>query len=172
MRYSPPPSCRRPRDVENVRADPSDLRADRDEEAAEILNVWLAGRVPEDGLALGEDCGHDRVLRSHDGGLVEVHARPAEPVRRELVDAVDRDLGTERCERVDMRVEAPTPDDVAARRRYRHVTEACEERAGEEERGAYLACELGIEIGFLHGARVHANLIGPGPFDVRAQIGE
>ena len=75
-------------DVEDVRADALDLRAERDEEAAEILDVRLAGRVPEHGLALGEDGGHDRVLRPHDGRLVEVHARAAQPVGGELVRAV------------------------------------------------------------------------------------
>ena len=48
-----------------------------DEEAAEILDVRLAGGVPEHGLALGEHGCHDRVLGPHHGGLVEVHARAA-----------------------------------------------------------------------------------------------
>ena len=51
----------------------------------------LAGGVPEHRLALGEDGRHDRVLRAHHRRLVEVHARAAEPVRGELVDAVDVD---------------------------------------------------------------------------------
>src|SRR5262249_11002362 len=38
-------------DPQHVRLDPLDLRAERAEEAAEILDVRLAGRVAEDGLA-------------------------------------------------------------------------------------------------------------------------
>ena len=71
----PPPSSRATVDVEDVRSDPLDLGADRDEEAAEILDVRLARGVAEHRLALGEHGRHDRVLRSHDGRLVEVHAR-------------------------------------------------------------------------------------------------
>ncbi len=135
------------RDVEDVRADALDLRADRHEEAAEILDVRLAGRVAEDRLSLGEHGGHDRVLRSHDRRLVEVHARPSQPVGRELVDAVDRDVRAERGERVDVRVQPPPADDVATGRRNRDATEAREERSCQEERGADLARELGVEIG-------------------------
>ena len=39
-------------DAQHVRADPLDLRAERDEEAAEILHVRLAGGVADHGLAL------------------------------------------------------------------------------------------------------------------------
>ena len=46
IRYSPL-EARRPLDVEDVRADALDVRAERDEKAAEILDVRLAGRVPE-----------------------------------------------------------------------------------------------------------------------------
>ena len=119
----------------------------RDEEAAEILDVRLAGRVPEHRLALGEHGRHDRVLRAHDGGLVEVHARAAQPVGRELVDAVDLDVGAERGERVDVRVEPPAADHVATRRRHGDPAEAREQRPGEEERRANLARELGVEVG-------------------------
>ena len=38
-------------DAEHVRADALDLGAERDEEAAEILNVRLAGGVPDHRLA-------------------------------------------------------------------------------------------------------------------------
>ena len=52
MRKVPPPSRSTPVDPEDVRADPLDLGADRDEEAAEILDVRLAGGVADDRLAL------------------------------------------------------------------------------------------------------------------------
>ncbi len=159
-------------DVQHVRPDPLDLRADRDEEAAEILDVRLARGVAEHGLALGEHCGHDRVLGSHDGRLVEVHARPAQPVGRELVDAVDVDVGAERGERVDVRVETAPADHVAARRRHGHPPEACEQRAGEQERRANLASELGVEVGLAHAARVDADLVRARPLDVGSEVGE
>ena len=75
-------------DVEDVRADPLDRRAETDEEAAEILDVRLAGGVPDDRLALGEDRRHDRVLGAHHRGLVEVQARAPRPRRAHVVAAV------------------------------------------------------------------------------------
>ena len=58
-------------DPENVRLDAFDLRAERDEESAEILHVRLAGGVSDDRLAGREDGRHDRVLRRHHARLVE-----------------------------------------------------------------------------------------------------
>ena len=122
---------------------------------------WMCGSQaawPSDRLALGEHRGHDRVLGPHHGRLVEVHARAAQPVGAELVDAVDVDVGAERGERVDVRVEAAAADHVAARRRHGHPAEAREQRPGEQERGADLARELGVEVGL---ARRRADRRGP-----------
>ena len=52
-------------DAEDVRADALDPRAERDEEAAEILHVRLAGGVRDRRLAGRERRGHDRVLGRH-----------------------------------------------------------------------------------------------------------
>ena len=62
-------------DAEQVRGDPVDLRAERDEEAAEILDVRLAGGVRDHRLAGREDGGHDRVLGRHHARLVEEDRR-------------------------------------------------------------------------------------------------
>ena len=97
---------------------------------------------------------------------------PAQPVGRELVDAVDLDVGAERGERVDVRVEAAPADDVAARRRHRHPSEAREQRTCEQERGANLARELCVEVRLAHAARIHADLVRARPFDVGSEIGE
>ena len=73
---------------------------------------------------------------------------------------------------MDVRVEAPPPDDVAAGRRNRDAAEAREERPGEEERGADLARELGVEIGLPHAAGIDSNVVRRRPLDVGAEIGE
>ena len=52
IRCSPPESSLDALDPQHVRADPVDLRAERDEEPAEILDVRLAGGVDQHGLAL------------------------------------------------------------------------------------------------------------------------
>ena len=103
---------------------------------------------PTHGLALGEDGGHDRVLGPHDRRLVEVHALAAEPVASRISYApFELDLDAELLERVDVRVEPAAADDVAAGRRDGDASEAREQRAGEKERRADLARELGVEIG-------------------------
>ena len=132
-RHSPPVRLVDSLDAQDVRLDPFDLRAERDEEAAEILDVRLAGRVPEDGLALGEHRGHDDVLGRHHARLVEEDGLAAQAARAHLVAAVDLDLDAELGEAVDVRVETAAPDHVTAGRGHAHAAEAREQRAGEQE---------------------------------------
>ena len=159
-------------DAEDVRADPLDPGAERDEEAAEILDMRLAGGVADDRLALREHRRHDRVLGSHHRRLVEVHPLADEPGRAQVVGAVDLHLDAELGEGVDVRVEAPAPDHVAARRRHDGAAEAGEQRPGEQERGADLAAEVGVELGLRDAGAVDANLVRPRPGGVGAEVDE
>ena len=74
IRHSPPRSDSTPSDAEDVRLDPLDVRAERDEEAAEVLHVRLARGVADHRLPGRENGRHDRVLRRHDARLVEEDA--------------------------------------------------------------------------------------------------
>ena len=159
-------------DAKHVRADPVDARAERDEEPAEVLDMRLAGRVPDDRVALREDGGHDRVLRRHHRRLVEVEPLPDQLVGAELVGAVQVDRDPELGERVDVGVEAAASDDVAAGWRDDRATEPREERTGEEERGSDLAAELRIERCLRHVARVDDDLVRRGPRRVGAHVDE
>ena len=126
-------------DAQHVRLDALDLRAERDEEAAEILDVRLAGGVADHRLARRQHGGHDRVLGRHHARLVEEDVLAAQAGRAQLEAVADVDLGAELGEGVDVRVEPPPADHVAARRRHAGPAEAREQRAGEQERGADLA---------------------------------
>ncbi len=84
-RQSPPSSSVDAVDPQHVRLDPLDLGAERDEEAAEVLDVRLAGGVPDHRLALGEHGGHDDVLGRHHARLVEEDRLAAQPRRAHLV---------------------------------------------------------------------------------------
>ena len=159
-------------DAEDVRADALDPRAEGVEEAAEVLDVRLAGRMADDRVALGEDGGHDRVLGAHHRGLVEVHPLADEAVRAQVVGAVDLHLDAELGEGVDVGVEPPAPDHVAARRRHDGAAEARQERAGEQERRANLAAEVGVELGLRDPGAVDAHLVRPGPHCIGAEVGE
>ena len=159
-------------DPEHVRADALDLGAERDEKPAEILDVGLAGGVADDRLPLREDGGHDRVLRPHHRGLVEVQACSDQPLGPEVVGAVEVELDAELGERVDVGVEPPAADHVAAGRRHDGPAVPREQRAGEQKRGANLPAEVGVELGLRHARAVDANLVRPGPGGVGAEIGE
>ena len=104
-----------PVDVEHVRADAVDLRAERDEEAAEVLDVRLAGGVRDHRLARRERRGHHGVLGAHDRRLVEVDVRAAQRAARARSAAEYSTARAELGERVDVRVEPAPADHVAAR---------------------------------------------------------
>ena len=159
-------------DAQDVRADALDLGAERDEEPAEILDMRLARGMADDRLALGEHGRHDRVLGPHHGCLVEVHARADEPFGPEVVGAVDLHLDAELGERVDVGVEAPPADHVTAGRGNDGPAEACQQRTGEQERGADLAAEVGVELGLRDAGAVHANLVRARPGRVGAEVRE
>ena len=56
------------------------------------------------------------------------------------------DVGAHRAERVEVRVQAPAADHVAARRRHDGPAEAREQRSGEQERGADQLGELALDL--------------------------
>ena len=137
-------------DAQDVRADALDPRAERDEEAAEILDVRLAGGVADDRLARGDG----RAAMTAFSVAITLAssrkiARAAEAVGAHVVAAVELDLGAELCKRVDVRVEPAAADHVAAGRRHDGAAEAREQRPGEQERGADAAAELGVELGLV-----------------------
>ena len=66
--------------------------------------------------------------------------------RGERDRAVELVLGAERAERVEVRVQAPAADDVAARRRHDRAAGAGEQRAGEQERRADLLGEVVVDL--------------------------
>ena len=57
--------------LEHVAADAADLATHAAKHVAEVLDMWLAGRVANDCRPLGEAGGHDDILGTGDGRLVE-----------------------------------------------------------------------------------------------------
>src|SRR5581483_1670971 len=145
----------------------------RHEEPAQVLHVRLARRVPDHRLAGRQDRGHDRVLGRHHAGLVEEDALAAQPaVGVHLVALPEVDPGAHPREGVDVRVEPPPADQVAARGRDDRVPEPRQQRAGEEERGAHAPAEFGVELVLGDVRGVHPDLVRAGPGDVGAEVGE
>ena len=135
------------------------MRAERDEEAAQVLDVRLAGGVADHRLAAREHGGHDRVLSAGHARLVEEHVRTAQAVRPHPVAAVRLDLGPELGERVDVRVEPATADDVAARRRHDRPAVAGEQRPRQEHRRPDARAELLVELRLRQLGGVDAHLV-------------
>ena len=70
---------------------------------------------------------------------------------------------------MDVRVESPPADHVAAGRRHAHVAVAREQRACEQERRADVARELLVDLG-ADVVRVHAHIVVAGPLDLGAEV--
>jgi hypothetical protein len=92
--------------------------------------------------------------------------------RIELEAAVDVDPHAELDERVDVRVESPPPDHVAARRRQHGTAEAREQRAGEQERGADALGEQRVQLDLAHVGGLHAHFVRPRPVDLDSEVGD
>ena len=153
-------------DAQDVRLDALDLRAERDEEAAEVLDVRLAGGVADHGLARRERGRHDRVLGCHHARLVEEDVLPPQAVGSELETRADIDVGAELLQGMDVRVEAPPPDHVAARRRDARPAEARKQRPGEQERRTDSGRELRVDLVRRDVRGVHAHLVLADPLGV------
>ena len=132
----------------------------------------LAGGVADHRLARGEHRGHDGVLGGHHARLVEEDVRAAQAGRAQLVAAADVDLGAELGERVDVRVEPPAADHVAAGggtlARPKRASSGPASRNEARIRGASSgssSCEADV-------GRVDADLVRPGPLDVGADVRE
>src|SRR6185503_8396870 len=159
-------------DGQLVRADAVDVGAERDEKVAEVLNVWLAGRVAEDGGAARGNGRGDRVLGGRDAGLIEKDVGAAEAFRGEMEALIELEVGAEALERQKMRVDAAAADDVAARRRQLDLAAAREERRGQKNRRANLSAQLGVEARRLYGFRMNLKRVALRPRDVDAQGGD
>jgi hypothetical protein len=135
-------------DAEDVRPDALDLRSKGDEEPAEVLDVRLARRVGDHGLAFGEHRRHHDVLRSGHRGLVQEDARCEEALRPHRVAAVHVDVSAELRKGMDVRVQPAAADHVASRRRDDRLPLPGEQRSCQENRGPDAAAEFLVELPF------------------------
>jgi hypothetical protein len=143
---------------EDVRPDPADFGAERDEEAAEILNVRLARRVGDHRLSPCEHGRHDDVLCPRHRGLVEEDGGGAQVLGPHRVATVRVDVGPELRERVDVSVQSPPADHVATRRRHDRLALPRQQRPREQDRGSDPVAELLVELVLRDGARVEPDL--------------
>ena len=98
------------------------------------------GGVLDHRRAARQGGGQHRVLGAHHRHVREGDPRAAQPAGRlgEVVAVLVLDLGPEGPHRLDMQVDRPPPDPVAAGVADDHAPEAGQERAEQDERGAHL----------------------------------
>src|SRR5438128_2519106 len=157
-------------DGERVCAHALDARAQVREEARQILNVRLAGGVPQRGRAAGDDRRHQGVFGGRDAGFVEENIGPGEALRLELVGGAAGGLRAEPPEGGEMRADAPPADHVAARRREAHPAEAREHRAGQQDRRADARAQGRIELARLGARGIHLHGVRTEPAHFRAEM--
>ena len=171
-RCSQPPSVGDAVHVHHVGADPVDRGAHAGQQPREVLDVRLGRRVADDGRAGRQRGRHQRVLRAHHRRLVhEEVARPQAAVGRAQADvAAVLDVRSERAERVQVRIQAAAPDHVAAGRRQQRLAEAGEQRPGDQERGADLLGQVGVDVGLGDRVGLQGDDVPVAPVDLHAEI--
>jgi hypothetical protein len=118
---SPATLCRTPRieldalHDDAIAARAVDLRAHLLEHVRELDHLGLARGVLDHRLALGEARGHQHVLRAVHGVEVERDAPADEPRRGRLdIAVVERELGAERAQALQVLIDRPHADRAAA----------------------------------------------------------
>ena len=117
----------------------------------------FAGAVLDDGDPIGEHRSHHDVLGRPDARVLEGDLRGLQSVRRAgLYEAVvELDVGAERAQAVDVKVELPQAQVAAAGRGDLGLPEARHERAEDDQAGAHLAHQLvGGRVGVLRWRRL------------------
>ena len=137
----------------HVRADAVDRRPHLGQQAREVLDMGLGGRVGDRRRTGRQRGGHQRVLGAHHRGLVHEDRAGAQAAvgRGQLDPTVTLDAGAEVDEGVEVSVESAAADEIASRRGHPGLAEACQQRPGEQERGADAVREIAVDLDLGHG---------------------
>ena len=94
-------------------------------------------------------------------------------VGREQADvAVEVDVGPERAERVEVRVQPAPADHVAAGRRQQRGAEAGEQRAADQHGGADPLGEVGVDVGAADRVGLEVDAVAVAALDLHPEVGE
>ena len=112
-------------DLDRVGRGPLDLGAHLLQQRDQVVDLGFPGGRPDDRVALGQGRGEHRVLGAHDGHLREGDLGAAQPARRcdEVVAVAVLDVRAQGAHRVDVEVDRPAADAVAARVADDHAAE-------------------------------------------------
>ena len=124
----------------------------------------LGGGVPQVGAPLRRHGGHQGVLGPRDARLVEEDVGADELLPLEAVVAAHLEARAQLFECEEVRIHPAAADDVATGRRQRDLSEAREQRAGEQDRRADLRAEARVECLRARRAWIDPEVVGAGPF--------
>jgi hypothetical protein len=125
-------------DPDPARAVALDARAHGDQHLGQVGDLRLLGGVLEHRLALGQGRRHQQVLGAGDGDHVGRDPRTLQPRGAgDDVAVLDRDVGAERLQALDVLVDRPGADGAAARQRHPRLAEAGDQRPEHQDRGAH-----------------------------------
>ena len=161
-------------DLDGVGRRPLDRGAHLLEERDEVVDLGLLGGGPDDRVPVGEGRREHRVLRAHDRHEGERDGRPAQPTRGrgEVVAVAVVDRGAQRPHRVDVQVDRPTADPVAARVADDDPAEPGEERAEQDEARPHLGRGLERHEEPLHVTRGDLVDVGRRMLDDDAEVAQ
>ena len=154
------------------------MRAHGVKECDEVVDFRLLRRGRDDGGALRQYGGEDRVLGAHHGDLREGDRCPLEATvaLRKVVAVAVINLGAEGAHSVNMKVHRATANAIAAWVANDHATEPGKEWTKEHEAGAHLCCRFKWNEEPFGVRRLQAHRFGGwslnGDADVAEGIGE
>src|SRR5450759_2471628 len=127
-------------DLDSVRGCALDLSAHLLEEADEIVDLGLLGGRLDDGVAVGQDGCQHGILGAHDGDLRKVDGAATKPAGGlgEVVAVAVVDLGSESPHGVNVKVDRPPADTVAAGVADDHAAEPGKQGPEQDEAGPHL----------------------------------
>ena len=117
---------------------PSILRAHLVEQVGEVGDFGLAGAILQNGLALGEGCGHQQVFGAGDGDLVEDDFRALEAVGAGFdVAVILRDFCAQTFQSFDVQIDGAGADGASAGKRDAGASAAGDQRPEHQRGGAH-----------------------------------
>ncbi len=131
------------------------------EESGQVGDLGLAGGVVDDRGPLGQDRGHERVLRGTHAGELEQDPGAVEPVGRCLDVPVRRlESGTQLFEPAQVHVDGSWPEVVAAGEGHPRPAESGQQRAEHHDGGPHPLDQLVGGLGHDAGGMVDGELVG------------
>ncbi len=122
-------------DIQGGGADAFDFRAHLHEAGGEIGDLGLAGGILDHRVAAGEHGGHQRIMGGADRDLAEMDAAADQALRGlgDDIAAVELDIGAERLQRREMKIDGPRADGAAAGQGHRGLAAAGQDRRQHPE---------------------------------------